>query len=421
MTLRTRILLTVLVASTPAGLAQYDPSKPLTPETILLARTRIIAAENARRIPDFTCGMTIERSRRRQGSGRFERIDTLRLEVAFSGGKEMYAWPGASRFDERELADMVSNAGAIGTGDFASHVQSVLLSGSTVYEYEGKEELDAKFLHRFRYSVARNRSRYTMRIPPQEAEVGYRGSFLVDAISFDLIWLEIDVDDIPPNIPIRASRKVIELKRQRIGDTEFLLPSRSELSITMAEGTTTRNVTHFRDCHEFRGESSLVFEDAPADAQPVPATIQATLPEGLKLSLALKEPVALAGAATGDQVRFVVTKDAKMRGSVEAPKGAEFTARIDGLHCTEQPISICYLLLHLEGFRFANKEGQVEAVMEAPPLDPALGLWSRGQGRLLVPAEVVERPPTQGVLVVRGGRQTLKPGYSTVWKVQHAP
>lgn len=408
-----------VVALLPMLLAgQYDPKQPLSKQTLLMARLRVVASENARRIPDFTCGMTVERSLRRARSGRFEPADTLRLEVAFAGGKEMYAWPGAKSFEQTDITALVGTGGAIGSGDFTSHVQSVLLSDSPQHTYVGEEEMNGHQTHRFDYTVARARSRYVLRIPPIEEAVGYRGSYWVDTRSMDIVRLVVDVDDIPPTLPVRYSRKVIDLERQMIGETQFLLPVSSEMEMHMKDGLASLNRTRFLNCHQFRGESSLSFEDPPPEGEVKAVTVTMTLPAGLALNLELAKPLDLKTAARGDQVFFTLARDAKNKSGVVAPKGAEFSGRVDMVACVDSAVAMCYVLLHLENFQWANKAGVVRAGLEAPYFDPlSVPGAVRRNGLLLIPEEVIRHPKDQGVVAIRGGRQTIKPGYGLLWRV----
>ena len=402
-----------------AAAGQYDPKEPLRPELILLARARVVAAENAKRIPDFVCGMTIERSRRRKGGGRFELIDTLRMEVAYVGGKEMYGWPGARKFEDRDLTEMVGRQGAIGTGDFTSHVQSVLLGAGAVIQYHGEEQLDGRATHRFDFEVARTRSRYTVRLPPVEDVVGYRGSFWVDRISFDVVRLLIDIVDVPPTLPLTSSRKVITQARQRIGEAEFLLPATAEMEMELADGTTTMNRTVFENCHQFRSESTLVFEE-PVDTGPaVPPTVQVTLPAGLRVQLNFKDSLDLKKVGIGDQVPLVVAKDARMKDEVVVPKGADFMARVADLQCVNTATSGCFLVLRVESFRFGNKEGEVEMELDAPRIEdsPWARMVDRRSNVSLLPDNIVRPPRGAGTLALRGGRIRVGAGYPSVWRV----
>jgi len=98
----------------------------LPPEVLQLSRIKLLMKERLLRIANFTCLETIERSGPDQ-SGRLTKRDTLRLEVAFVDGKELYSWLGAGKFEESNIAAF-TKGGAIGSGLFASHARSIFTS-----------------------------------------------------------------------------------------------------------------------------------------------------------------------------------------------------------------------------------------------------------------------------------------------------
>ncbi len=61
-------------------------------------------------LPDYTCRVTLERFARRSSRAPFELNDRIRLEVAYSGGKELYSWPGDDRF-EAGIEDLLPGHG----------------------------------------------------------------------------------------------------------------------------------------------------------------------------------------------------------------------------------------------------------------------------------------------------------------------
>src|SRR5579872_735111 len=83
------------------------PADGLTPDLLLLAHIRTRMVSNLQRQPNYTCVETVERSRRAGPARKFELQDTLRLEVALVDGKEMFAWPGARRFEDADFRMMV--------------------------------------------------------------------------------------------------------------------------------------------------------------------------------------------------------------------------------------------------------------------------------------------------------------------------
>src|SRR5689334_1179660 len=103
----------------------------------LLEKIRIQMIDNLMHLPNYTCLQTIERTRRRAPARRFELVDMIRLEVALVNGHELFSWPGAGKFDDKEIADLVPG-GAIGNGNFALHAKSVF-QGNPRYRYAGEE------------------------------------------------------------------------------------------------------------------------------------------------------------------------------------------------------------------------------------------------------------------------------------------
>ena len=55
------------------------------------------------RLPDFVCTHSVERFARAAPDKPWEKIDTLRYEVAMVGDQELYGLPGARRLDTRPL------------------------------------------------------------------------------------------------------------------------------------------------------------------------------------------------------------------------------------------------------------------------------------------------------------------------------
>src|SRR5437764_4711304 len=202
----------------------------LSPELLLLARIKVKMAENLDHLPNYTCEQTIERSRRRAPSRKFELLDTVRLEVALVEGKELYGWPGANRITESDLSNLVG--GTIGNGDFGLLARSIFLSGGGLFTYIGETNLDQRKTIRYDYRVPLLSSGYHLKVPPNEALVAYHGSFWVEPESLDLVRLDVSADEIPMYLGLESSTKTLEYHRTRIGASSFLLPLDAELLMT---------------------------------------------------------------------------------------------------------------------------------------------------------------------------------------------
>lgn len=403
--------------ATQAAGQTYDPLKPLTAEEILIGRVRVVAAQDLGRLPNFTCVETIERSRRAGPTRKYEFLDTIRLEVAYVEGKEMYSWPGEPKFEERDLTKMVGGFGAIGTGDFVMHARAVLLGPGVRFQPAVKEELDGRPAYRFDYRVPMERSGFIIRILPEEGIVGFSGSVWTDRESLELVRLDLTIDEIPPNLPLKRGEKRFDYKRIPIGEQTYLLPVSMEMTLTQTNGGEARNATTFSGCRQYSGESTLVFED-PVETKPVEGKVEATLPDGLNVVLRLAKDLDLVKAARGDLVETQVEKDVKRKDVVLLPKGARVTLRLSKLVCRGSPLAHCWLALLPERFEFDNKGGVFRAQSDPAQVETAAGLFLRGIPNRQLAAErhmLGEMEAGAGLFLVKGDRR-LASGFEMLWR-----
>ena len=395
--------------------AQYTPNTPLSPETILLARIRYVMAENLQSLPNYTCTMEIERSRRKAKSKRFESQDLLRIEVALVSGKELYAWPGSSEFEEREISDMIPG-GAIGSGDFALHVKSVFLTSVPTFTYRGRTTLGNVPVHQFDYSVPRLRSGYLLRVKPAQGIVGYHGTAYNEIESLDLVRLEFEADDIPSNVPIQKARNIIEYQRVPIGGATFLLPKSSELVITDLVGEESRNRTSFNNCRQFSGESVLTFDEPPKDdpSQPQQPPVTVTLPADSDLYLKLTGVSSRGRMAVGDSFQAEVTRAIRKKGEEFLAKGARVEGRITQFLRLPGPDTFYLVGLKPERFYYSNKTGAVDAALQTPAISAFLGPGYRGRVSSLRLPEGLRKDT--GYFLVTKDNFVLPSGLTMIWR-----
>ncbi|MBI5280161.1 MAG: hypothetical protein HY858_00660 [Candidatus Solibacter usitatus] len=412
-------LICMLAAALPGRTQDaYNPLKPMTAEQVLLGRTRNVVAEMLKSMPNFTCVQTIERSHRAPDTKRFQMLDTLRLEVALVDGKELYAWPGSPKFEERDVRDMVGGQGAIGTGDFALHARSIFLDPGVEFKFLGREELNGRQANKFHYHVSPADSLYFIRIGTAEGVVGYQGHVWNDAATLELLRIELTVDEIPPNIPLKQGYKLIDYGQVTIGAETYILPTTMEMTLTGVNGGENRNRAMFSRCRQYMGESTLIFDDPPPDAAPKAAPVAMVLPPDLKLQARLAATLDLSKTATGDQVIFEVSKDAVKDGAVLAPKGARLEMRLDLVVCRDFPYGHCYVALVPVRFAFGGNSGGLRATLEFPPLERSIQLMFsnlRPEARL-PPAEIGQASPGASLLLLRGSRGKVPSGFATVWR-----
>jgi hypothetical protein len=314
-------LLAVLCA-TAAGIGAQTPAEL---EHIRTHMMQTLASQ-----PNYTCLETVDRSRRDKNARQFEPVDTLRMEVGLVNGKEMFGWPGAKQFEDRDIREFIPT-GMFGTGDFALHARSVFGTNTPTFEFGGKSSLEGYQSVRYDFKVKRVQSGFRVRVGEVTLTVGYHGSFYADPQSLDVRRLEIVADDIPVQLKLTQVSDTMEFKSVSIGSGEFLLPAQSEEIIVDSAGLTTRNRLDFSACRQFAGHSKVSF-DAPATAESA-ATSPAEaaplkLPGNLQLSLRFANEIDLDYAAIGDEIQAELTQDVKSKGQVILPKGAMVSGRI---------------------------------------------------------------------------------------------
>lgn len=124
----------------------------------------------------------------------------------------------------------------------------VFFSKLTSYKAAGEENRAGRRTLRFDYVVPAAVRGYRIRGENADAQVGFHGSFWVDAGTLDPIRLETYADEIPPALKVSASAMSIDDENSRIGATDSWLPQTAKLRMTLAKGTETINTTRFSAC-----------------------------------------------------------------------------------------------------------------------------------------------------------------------------
>lgn len=416
MKVRTGWLTVLLCAATQA--------QEVTPELLLLARIKVHMESNLKRLPNYTCLQTIERSRRLAPGHKFELVDALRLEVAMVGNKELFAWPGAKNFEDRDLHELVQG-GAIGNGNFGLHAYSIFLTSAPMFTYGGERDMNGRKTVRYDYRVPLVSSGYRLKSPPKEARVGYHGSFWVDARTLDLVRLEVVADDIPPELEIAQATTAVVYDQVKIHDEQFLLPSSSELLMIDVAGNESRNHTTFTGCRQFAGESVLSFAEPPPGETPAAPAVkkEIVLPPGLSVELQLETPVDSKQSYVGDPVNAVVTTNVKKGGVVVIPKGAEVLGRITRLERVSHRDAHVNICLRFYTVQFGGSTAAFRAALEHVgsffDARELKGVSSTQQARgVRGPIYVQDstQPPGTFLFQATGAQLRLPKGFRTLWR-----
>ncbi len=282
--------------------------------------------EPARSASEPACGQTAA------GPLQLESTDRVRFEVTEFQGRELHSWPGATRFDERDVDELVRD-GPVSTGAFGAYLASVFDRPGVTFHYSGERSANGKTVFEYRYHAPVAASRFDIRVAAAWLPAAYEGDFQIDSQSLELERLTIRTEELPAGATFCQAAATLDYQRVHIGDSDVLLPRQSQLEIVLHGGRETRNVTTFGSCREYQAESQIVFgapSDAPTAAARSGGRGRMELPIGLPVTLALAEPIDTAVAAAGDPVSATVAKPVRRSGSAEIliPAGAVVHGRI---------------------------------------------------------------------------------------------
>jgi hypothetical protein len=240
------------------------PGQDLAPGARLLARVKEHGRATFAHIPDYACQETVDRYRL---SRSINPTDTLRLEVAVVGGKELFARKGATRFEIDDPAAFVT-AGLIGSGDFSATPLNLFVHDAGWITAPSEAGLSDRKPLRFEFEVPAQSEAYYVQVRGVKTTVGVRGAFWVDPQSLDLLRIEQHDVDLPPDLNVRDIATKIAYARTRIGSSNPLLPHSSEVVVIDSSGRWQRNAIEFSGCREYHSESVVHFEGVVPEPPP---------------------------------------------------------------------------------------------------------------------------------------------------------
>ena len=404
-------------------------SPDIPPNVLFLSRAMRHIRQTITVVPNFTCTETIYREQLTPPAKKFEQLDVVRLEVAKVGSKEVFAWPGARRFEEKPIASFVG-AGMIGDGIFNAFGADLFLHGLATMDVVGPEEISGRKAIRVNYVVGPLHASFNIHTELGSANVSYSGSFWVDPENFDLIRLNVRADDIPATLQlswalINADFAILE---------GAALPQSAVMQMARASGLVSRDQIAFSGCRKFTGDTRITFDTAEPDSGPVetsPIRNPAILPGDLEIPLRLVTEVDINTSKVGDEVSAVIEGDVKRGHQTWLRKGSIAYGRIRRLERRRGRPD--YVLLGLE---FSEAEAGQERVeflarlksvpgtqgsmlrhLEEPEDQPVLN-----QGRLVTEKSWTEAfdPPMAGVgyLYLNSEPFRLPAGVRMVWQTQ---
>jgi hypothetical protein len=341
-----RAVTALLLSLTLWAAADDDPV-----EVLMRVRDRVLA--HAQRIPNHTCLETITRDwydyvgvpapkscdallgrRHRAGVGTLIRLattDRVRLDVGLAETEEMYSWPGAKRFEDREIDEFVP-PGAMGTGPFAAALLSIFELRDPKFVFENDVTVNGRRLMEYSFRVAEDQSHYKVKAGDQWLISGYTGTMLVDPRTADLVELTVRTEELPAASHLCEVDSTLAYGMVRMRGEDYLVPTLTRQRFIEQDGSEAENAITFSACRDFRGDSEVSFgagpETAAGKAQAV-ANLPPDLPAGLPVTVELTSTIEVDQAAAGDRIEgrlAAPVRDARRK--ILLPEGTALQGRL---------------------------------------------------------------------------------------------
>ncbi|HEU0179009.1 MAG TPA: hypothetical protein VFV58_32490 [Blastocatellia bacterium] len=243
-----------------------QPSDPIIEET------RKVVRDYLDELPDFICQEDIQRYFDYEGSGAWEKADTLVYELTYNKKRESYKpINSVGRPVTRALEDV---KGAYSTGDFASGLASLFdLETKTVFKPAGKEQLGNRRTLLYDFTVPKESSKLVLKAEGVDPLIlGYSGTVWIDVETKKVLRIDQALDDIPRSNPVTHSESSVnyDILKLRGLDVDFLLPTSAEFIIAdRRQKHYFRNLIHFKFYRKFETDVKII-DEAPTPPQKPP-------------------------------------------------------------------------------------------------------------------------------------------------------
>lgn len=225
-------------------------------------RTRALAREYSRRMPDFLCTETIHRSYHLTLPKNWIRADVLTVKLRYAGqteDRELLARNG------RPAAAGETLGGLENIGEFWGMLEGVFDPESQAgFHWESWKTLRDRPASVFSYQVEKSHSSYMLSFDPggyaHRQVVGYHGTVWIDRDTGGVLRLVYEADTIPADFPMQYASTTVDYGFVEVAGGQYLLPVRAEIE-TDVDGFRSRNISEFRDYRRFSTDSTVRFGD----------------------------------------------------------------------------------------------------------------------------------------------------------------
>jgi hypothetical protein len=226
-------------------------------------RTRAVAADYGKLMPDFICTQTIRRYTRLTLPKRWIPADVLTVNLRYAGQTEDRQ---LVRRNGRPAGPQEPFGGLENIGEFGGMLESLFDRDTRAeFHWESWKILSDRSAAVFSYRVDKAHSSYMLSFDPggyaHRLVVAYRGSVAIDRETGGVLRLVYRAENVPTDFPMHSASTSVDYRFVDVAGRRYLLPVKAEIE-TDSEGIRSRNISEFTDYRKFSADSTVRFGDA---------------------------------------------------------------------------------------------------------------------------------------------------------------
>jgi len=127
------------------------------------------------------------------------------------------------------------------------------------FEWDHWGTLDGKSVYVFSYDIDQSHSRYQIKVGAEDYVPAYRGLIYVDPDNNMVMRITLVSYDLPPAYPVQQVKSTLDYRFQKIGESEFLLPQKVEVTSRLKRYT-SKNEVEFKLYRQFGADTVIKFD-----------------------------------------------------------------------------------------------------------------------------------------------------------------
>lgn len=228
-----------------------------------LEKTRMLAVDYIKQLPDFLCTETIRRYIKLTLPKGWHPTDVLSVKLSYSAQNEdrqLVRYNGQTVDQTQESVGGMRNV-----GEFGGMLESVFDPATEAkFQWEGWQSVRGRPTELYSYQVQKDHSRYSLGFDPggyvHALVVGYHGTVEIDRETGGVLRLVYEADGIPQDFPMQSAVTSVDYDFVEVAGRQYLLPIKSITQTESVDAPSGRNVAEFGDYRKYAADSTIRYD-----------------------------------------------------------------------------------------------------------------------------------------------------------------